>query len=127
MSDRAADAAACVTEQGETVTYTAFGGSPVSVTAIWDPLESVPAAPDPSLSRGSINTAGVGEARSRIQRGTLQALPADIAAPDERDTFTISGSDYAVQEIVVREWLLEFLLVRMDQHRSGGTPALVET
>lgn len=113
VSDRAADAAACVTEQGETVTYTAFGGSPVSVTAIWDPLESSPETP--------------GEGRMRTQRGTLQALPSAITTPDERDTFTIGAVVYAVERVAQREWLLEFDLVRMDQHRSGGNPVLAET
>lgn len=108
VEDRAADAVAILAEQGQDVTYTPSGASPRTVTALWDPVATV-GDTDPDGRRVSID-------------GVLQVAEADAATPDERDYFTIGGTDYAVSSIGSRRWVVEFRLVRSTVQRVGGGP-----
>jgi len=75
VEDRAGDASRIVTEQGESVSYTAYGASAATVSAVWSPADS----PE-----------SVSDGRQEVRRGTVQVLPTVATAPDTRDTFEIT-------------------------------------
>lgn len=71
---------------GETVTYTPFGGSGVSITAVWHPR--------------IIERRNRPDAEKQVKAGTIECSLVDVASPSDRDQFTISGDVYAVERFI---------------------------
>src|SRR5574340_1238381 len=84
LADIAADRAAFLADFGETVTYTAYGAAPASITAIFDDASKL----------ADLDMGGV--------RGTepqLLCSDADIPNISKRDTFTVRSVLYKVKDI----------------------------
>ena len=67
---------------GQVITYTAYGSSAASITAIWSGEQAA----------GSDYDDGIQE----IARGDVICSTADVASPDRRDTFTIGGETWRI-------------------------------
>jgi hypothetical protein len=91
---------------GETVSYTAFGGSATDVTAVWEPDDIEPEDFDDS--------------RQEMITGRLLTSIDDTTAPDSRDQFTIDTKVWAVKSIERQTPLVVWRLQRQIQHRVGG-------
>lgn len=82
--DLTGDVAIILADFGETVTYTADGESGVSITAVWE-MDSEPEEYDDDGKRC-------------IRRGDLYCAVADVVNPSNRDTVTIGGETWAVED-----------------------------
>lgn len=104
------------TFHGESISYTASGGSPATITAHVH-REAIPEV--------------AGEGRQAFRRATVKANVTDVAAADERDTFTFDGLDFkpdVARGITNREGpIVTVNVIAMLRHRSGGNPVNAET
>ena len=91
---------------GISVTYTPSGGSPATITVIWN--------------KGDILPGHVFDGEQLLTTGTLLANAEDIAAPSLSDTFTIGGVVYAVTGIGRTTPFVELQLERRTQVSLGG-------
>lgn len=93
---------------GTTVTYNPLGVAGSDITATWNPREAEPLYRD----------------HDEVQRkgGILKCSPSDVTSPSDRDTFTISGADYAVAR-VVRQYPTVILEVVEIAVRTVGADA----
>lgn len=91
---------------GQAVTYTPFGGSGTSITAMWRP--------------GQMLMGYLPSGTQEVALGVLRASSSDIATPDPRDTVTIQGVVWAVVSIGRRTPVVELQLETRDQRMIGG-------
>ena len=92
-------------EFGRAVTYTAYGGSAATITAVWEPGGSAPEIYE--------------DGEQAVSRGTITAHPDDVASPDLRDTFTIASEAWAVVSITTTAPLVELELEKRAHRRVG--------
>lgn len=97
---------------GRSVTYTPRGGTPVDITAIWNPGQVIPSVYD--------------DGSQAVETGVLRASPADITNPDIEDTFTIDGETWAVKALGRLTPFIELQLERREQERLGGEGARIQ-
>jgi len=91
-----------------TIIYTPTGGAPTVVAAVVDLLTT--------------EKDGVREDR----RAIVQLLTPDAATPDMRDRFEIDTTNFQVETIAAKEFLVVFHLVEIKQHQAGGSTAGVK-
>lgn len=99
-------------EFGRTVTYTAHGGSPAEITAIWHP--------------GQILTSYYTDGSAEVAIGVLVASSADISAPDTRDQVVIGDATWAVKAVERAGATVRLQLETRDQRVVGGAHSRIQ-
>ena len=82
--DLTGDAAIVIGDFGESVTYNPLGVAGSSITAVWEP-DSEPEEYDE-------------DGKWSKRRGSLYCSTVDVTSPSNRDTVTISGEEWQVED-----------------------------
>ena len=99
-------------EFGESVTYNPDGGSPATITVVWQP--------------DSIMDGYYEDATMDVKLGVIRCSSADVATPDICDTFTIGGVTWAVKAIRDQAATVTMQLQRLIQQHVGGAHTRIE-
>lgn len=106
VNDLADDEARVLSEQGQSVSYTPDGGGASTITAIWDPDQTLPGY--------------MSDGEQDVTVGVLLCKGTDVPSPGDRDKVVIGAVTYAVRTVERRRFFVALQLEARVQRRLGG-------